>query len=721
MRSAFTSMLAVGMLAAWGASAQEAGLGQGFQLTGSVSVGGLKLNEKSNNAYRLKEYRDVDSGLISAFDVKGRGTDYYLNAFGENLGRDDQGLDLRGGKYNVFKYQLFESRLVHNWTFGALTPYAGIGTDTLTATLGTAASRDTTQWNTFDFRKKRNNTGGMFEFWNGSPWFVRVDANEVTERGQQLISGANGTSPGNGFTDKPFPVDYKTRNLSVESGYATKQSQFSVSLAHSTFTNQNDLLMWSNGFFGNGLDTTWLPPDNQYSKIGLNGTVKQLPYGSTLAGRLTYSKTTSSFPIAGSVLNSAGGAFSPTNPDASSFDGDVVHKTASLSLHSNPTSDIDTRAYFNYYKKDNRSTEVTFATAAVSGLACASANCVTDTLSYKKDNLGLDVGYRLNSTNRVVGGLEYVDLDRNRVDFDNTKDRIARIEYRNTSLDWLGTRIKYQRLERRSHFLEGSAGTGPSDPAFLNRFIARFDASNVDQDLLKIGMDLVPAELWDVGLEAIVKHNNYKDTVLGRTKDDRQELYFSVAHGDPNQFRVMAFADVEYVKYDAVHRNISFLTAANAYDPNSAPQCSGSNCNYNWDATNRDRSFAVGLGADWLPTPRLKMNSSVIYQMTHGTADFSVQPTPNPINPTADRIYNFDNMRKVTLNLKGTYALTRNWDLTGGYAYERFRFSDIAIDGYQYTISPGGTGITSTAYLSGAYAKPNYNASIIYVTGTYKF
>lgn len=717
MKSVYRTIIAAGVLAAWGASAQEPApgeaLGQGFRLTGSVSVGGLLLNDNSyGNPYRLKEYRDLESGVLAGFDVQGRGTNYHLNALGENLGRDDQSIDIRGGKYDVFKYRLFESRLVHNWTFNARTPYSGVGTDSLTATF---PNRDVGTWDTFDFRKKRDNVGGMVELWAGSPWFVRVDANEVTERGLQLVSGASGTSPGNGFVDKPFPIDYKTKNVSAETGYATKRGQAVLTLSHSTFTNQNDTLRWTNPFFANGTDTTWLPPDNQYSKIGLNGTLKQLPYGSTLAGRATYSKTTSSFPIAGAALNT-GGVFGATNPDRGTFDGEVIHKTASLSLHSNPTSAIDTRFYFNYFKKDNRSTTVTFVTPPT-GLNCGGTSCVTENLNYKKDDLGVDVGYRINSTNRVIVGLQYIDLDRNRVDFDNTKDRIGRIEYRNTSLDWLATRIKYQRLERRSHFLEGDAGTGPTDPAFLDRFIARFDASNVDQDLLKMAFDLSPAELLDVGLEAIVKHNNYKDTVLGRTKDDRQELYFSVAHGDPNRFRIMLFGDVEYVKYDAVHRNISFLAASNAYDPNSAPQCSGSSCNYNWDATNRDRSWAVGIGADWVPMSRLKVNASVISQWTHGTADFSVQPTPNAINPTADKIYNFDNMRRTTFNLKGTYALSRRWDITGGYAYERLKFSDIAFDNYAYNVGTG----TSTSYLSGAYANPNYNATIVYLTGTYRF
>lgn len=707
------------LLGAQSVLAQDAG--QGLKLSGSVSGGILSSQTSSTNPWKAKEYRDLGSGVVTGFDVKGRTSDYYVDAFGENLGRDDMGIDVKGGKYGVFKYQVYDNRMTHNWTYGALTPYSGVGGNTLTATL---PSLNTATWNSFDFRKKRENLGGSFELWNGSPWFVRVDANEVTERGLQLIAGSNGTNPGPGFADKPFPVDYKTRNASIEGGYATRAGQFAVSALHSTFANANNTLKWTNGFFGNGLDTTWLPPENTYTKLGANGSLKQLPLGSTLAGRVSYSRATNNLGIAATALDT-GGAINATNPSSPSFSGNIVHSTASASLYSNPTRDIDSRIYWNWYKKDNRSTSVTFRPAATSGLACGGGACVTDTLNYKKNNLGIDLGYRLNAHNRVVAGFDYVDLDRNRVDFDNTKDKTARIEWRNTSFDWLATRLKVQHLERRSHFLEGGSGANGSDPLFLDRFISRFDASNVDQDLVKLGLDIQPAEMWDLGFEAILKQNRFKDTVLGRTRDDRQEFYASIAYGDAKKFRVMTFADAEFVKYDSLHRNISQLTAATGvtaasiYDPFTAAQCVGATgtCNYNWNATNRDRSWALGVGADWFPWTYLKLTGSLIYQTTHGTADFSVQPTPNPINPSAIPIQNFDNVRKVSMSLKGTYSVSKIWDLTLGFAHEKYRFSDIALDGYQYTVGAG----TSTSYLSGAYAFPNYTLNSLYLVATYKF
>src|SRR5688572_29436175 len=70
-------------------------------VTGSVSVGGIATDDDdARNPYKLTEYRDLDDGVLFGFDVKGRGSRYWFDLFGENLGRDDQYLNLRGGTYD---------------------------------------------------------------------------------------------------------------------------------------------------------------------------------------------------------------------------------------------------------------------------------------------------------------------------------------------------------------------------------------------------------------------------------------------------------------------------------------------------------------------------------------------------------------------------------------------------------------------------------------------
>ena len=119
------------------------------------------------------------------------------------------------------------------------------------------------------------------------------------------------------------------------------------------------MLNWSNRFFGNGLDTTVLPPENDLVRLAVNGNLRQLPFDSTLAGRFTYSKLTNEVPMLPSML-STGGVTAPTNPSSSQFDGELEKMTLGLAFNSRPTQALDTKVYYNWFKEDNSSTHMSF-------------------------------------------------------------------------------------------------------------------------------------------------------------------------------------------------------------------------------------------------------------------------------------------------------------------------------------------------------------------------
>ena len=544
--------------------------GGGMTWSGSASIGLRGVRDNALDPSKLNEYRDLGDGAIGIFDVRGRGDEYYLNAFGENIGRDDQFLDLKGGKYGIFKYQLYGNELRHNFGsgLGALSPYSGIGTSNLTAATtaaGGITNRVPAGWNSFDNSYNRQDIGGMFEFSNNSPWYIRTDVNEVKRQGIKVIAGANCCSPGNGFMDLPSPVDFKTTNFSLEGGYASKRGQVAVNLLQSKFSNGNSMLNWTNGYLGTGLalgaiqDTTMLPPDNTFTKFVLNGTLRQLPMASTLATRFTYSKTSDDVPVLQNILSSVGAApGTPANAATAAnktlFHGEVISKTASLSVTSHPLQALDTRLYWNWWRKDNNSTAVTFnpvaAPAAANlglsgggGTVCsATAPCTNELFNYRKANAGAEAGYRINPRNKVSGGFDYYDTQRERVDFDKTIDRKYFGEWKNSAFDMLDTRFKYQYLERRSNYKGGN----PLVP--IDGFVRRVDFSNVNQQLAKLVLDASPMPLVDFGFEGIYKKNDYKDTQLGRQRDERQEYYASVSYGNPKVFRVMLFGDLELVQ-----------------------------------------------------------------------------------------------------------------------------------------------------------------------------
>ena len=110
--------------------------------------------------------------------------------------------------YDVFKAGAYLNDIPHNFSSNAYSPYAGIGGNTLIATfpLGALPSpQPPGNWSNFTLGYDRRDAGGYAEWQKNSPWYFRVDGNQVTFSGTKVGSGANGTSPGNGFVDLAIP------------------------------------------------------------------------------------------------------------------------------------------------------------------------------------------------------------------------------------------------------------------------------------------------------------------------------------------------------------------------------------------------------------------------------------------------------------------------------------------------------------------------------------
>ena len=262
----------------------------------------------------------------------------------------------------------------------------------------------------------------------------------------------------------------------------------------------------------------------------------------------------------------------------------------------------------------------------------------------------------------------------------------------------------------------------------------KWDLANVDQNLVKLVLDSSPVPFLDLGFEAIYKKNDYKDTALGRTDDQRQEYYASVSFGDPKSFRVTVFGDIEFTEYNSTHR-VGFCGANPAEPPQSGsptsfppipcsllpagtPPAPAVHTSYTWGAKNKDRSWQIGLGADWLPQERLKLNSSFIWAKTEGTTDFAAQPGTVLAAPFLP-IPNFDNTIRTAFNLKGTYKFSRQWEMTAGFAHERYKYSDIGYTGTTYIV--GNFSPASIAYTTGQYAFQPYRVNLYYLVATFRF
>lgn len=721
MNKKLISILIANLFVAAPALAQDA-----LKIEGSVNLGGIYNNEDATDAAKMNDIRDLTNGALFGWDVKGRSNRYWFDFFGENIGREDQYINLKGGAYGSFKYRLYSDSLTRNWVENGKTPYAGAGSNNHTATGWPLLN--TANWNTYESKYDRRDDGGYFEFSALSPWYFRFDANQVTTSGSKIGASSQGMSPGNGYVDLGFPTEFTTKNTVAEGGFSSKSMHVAISWMGSKFENDNKYLDWTNGFWNSGTDRTYLGNDNKYERWLVNATFRQLPLNSVFALRYTKDELKSDVAVGATVLGITNGAPSgtaatqlPTGANTSTFNGRVDTETFSLALTSTPTKGLDTRLYYNDYKREDDSTHMVFESRPVTGPATgAITQYVNEPYSYDKQSWGFDAFYRIDKANRVGAGYEDLEFDRKdeRYDYDKSKDKTWFVEWRTSMVDNVTARVKYQNLDRKSDFKLGSMGANANSADYMYRFQTAFDAQDLKQDKWKVTLDATPAEFLDLGLEFIYKDNDYqaKNDTLGRWKDKRDEIYASLSYGDPAAWRFTIFGDWERVKYDSQHRVTGTTTATTPpgpYDPNMPATAT----NYNWQATNKDANYAYGLAVDWPASEKLKVTASYMYYKTDGQVDFAAPPTiaaasyPQPVSL-------FDDSKRRSFNLKGVYAFSKTISLTGGWAYEKYDYKDAQYDGYLYTIPAASR---ADSYLMGYYKDPNYKANIFYGWVTWKF
>ena len=355
----------------------------------------------------------------------------------------------------MWKASLYNNDIPHNYSFNALSPLSNPGGGL--QQVGPGGTYPNAQipatWNLFGYSTQRNTWGGNGEFSGKTPWFIRADYNEVKTTGVKPSSAQLGTGSGNGSIELGAPVDYKTKNTTIEGGYNSRQYGFKVAFLDSKFTDNNDTFQWTNFYMRSALDTTLLPPDNDLKKWSFNGYIKQLPWDSAIIARFSQSKLTNSFGIVGSGLKPTGNAATTnpaippgaaylftqpfdaaTNQNVSTFDGDIKTTNFNVAWNASPMAQLDTRVYYNYYDKQNDSTAVSYrqgsqgtscATPPVNSATCYQIAALTEEadelFSYTKNMAGFDATWSFNRTNKLLGGFDWESIKRHAEDTEATQ------------------------------------------------------------------------------------------------------------------------------------------------------------------------------------------------------------------------------------------------------------------------------------------------------------
>ena len=700
--------------------------------SGGIFLGGRALNLDRQSA-KFNEYGALTPGLFGGGDVAYDSDTYHFTAEGAYLAEDDMYLKVKGGKWGVFKYSLFYNEFPHNLSFKDRTIFVNPGSDHLTLA-GPAATipRNSALWpsTSFDYKIRRKDTGGSFDLSAIKPFFFNVEANQLRREGQVPWGAPTATLGFGNTVEFPVAVDNTTTNINLLGGWKNKQFYAALGGGYSRFNNHAEYTRYTDPFatLGSGATATIVgAPDNKSWNLKFTGTAK-LPYASTFALTAGFTNNTSTTRI----LNTIEDGVAPVLPfvrtiglSRTTFNGDVQYWNIGATLTSNPWKDLTTKIYLKYFDKKNRSDFVTFSVPG-------SLPVSTEQFDYQKTNVGVEASYRFLKNLKGILGYDFTDVRRRvreqegsvQLPIPDTWDHklLAQLNY--NPLDWLGGRLKYERLYRGSNtnfafpadptntdLLTGS----PNQNNVLQNNLRRFDATNKVQDMVKFTADIAPLQNLDFAIEYAYKFDNYYKDILGLQEAKRNEFILDGAY-DLKGIKFFAFFDYDKSSTKQQSRNVSPAAGSNA-NPGSGVVNANS---YNWAVTLDNSNYAYGIGTSF-PIVRNKLTVILQYdfEKNNGTADFTSQFLSSArLNQSNIDITPFDDYTRQSVSARLRYDAGNNLTFVLGYLYSQFRYNDAQVNGYQYTMPTAGAVNT---YLTGAYTDQSYKTNTVYIRTMYRF
>jgi MtrB/PioB family decaheme-associated outer membrane protein len=682
---------------------------EGGLLSGEIKLKGEAVSLSGNEA-KFDEYGDQrDGGLFGKVTLGYDAENYYLQFRASDMFYDTERYQLDGGMWGKFKYNLYYNEIIHNYTFDAKTFYSGAGRDSLTFSgtyigAGQPVTTDPATWtNTFDYSVQRRQYGGGFKLEILKPFYLDVSVSREERDGIYPVAASRYTSPQGGFVELPAPVDYVTDTLKAEIGYATKPLSASLAYFYSKFDNDNENLSFRFPSTAAGgvtdPDIFTLPPDNKYYKLAFKGMAK-LPFNSSLNVNAGYSHNTSEVDVLTYMLYaSSSGASSNaakktiTGLTDSTFDGEINTTNVDVVLTTRPVSFLDGKIFYKYYDYDNESNEIT-------GTGQGGNGTYTNHLfEYKKNAFGGEVGIKLPAKITVTPYYRYMMTDRKRDDIPETTDNIYGVDVKWAGLDFLTAKVGYERLDRGADYeLEFGAGTvGPYGIAF--------DGAPQKRDTFKASLEIYPLNNLSIGLGYKHKKSDYEETSYGLLEEKSDEFNLNMDYTIGKLVTLSGYFD-----YEIYNHHQASTPSADTTDT------------LGWKLEQEDQSYDYGIAADIHIIPnRLTVRAQYDNVRSNGNADLTYLATAFPGSTPAGfynndnlDITNWDDYRTESVMVKAIYSASKNLSLAVGYAYEKFKYNDAAIDGYNYYPQ-------SNSFLTGAYSEPSYQANIVFFTLAYKF
>ena len=659
----------------------------------------LGIGYVADDAYFFGRYNGLQTegayliGDIDAreFDDDGR----FWSIRGTNLGLESRYLRLEGGKQGRHSFFLEWDELPNYRNNTVVTPFRGVGTDTLTLPSGFSLGPPVSNLDPFELQTKRERVTAGAAFVAKQKWLFDVDFSHENKQGVDASGGAIATATNQllQFTNTallPEPIDYDTNEVNATLGFNDETLQLAIKYHASFFDNALNSLTWQDPFNPTSREGRLsLPPDNEFHQGSLTLGMT-LPWRSRVTGMFSIGRMIQNEKFLPYTIN-PGIATLPLPAD--SLDGEVQLLSWQLGLSSRPITKLRLNAELRYDERDNRTPTAAYGYVILDG--AAGGGVINNPYSYEKGHASLDANYRFNTIVSLRGGYKYEIMKRS--EFDAGR--------RDTDENTLFAKLKIKPHAIVDLELYGEAGKrdgGEFDSStYQNPALRKYNLA--DRDRTKVGglVNVMATDKLYLGARADYSKDDYTDTAIGLTEATQPTVTVDFSYTPVSNLTTYGYYTWENIESSQRGNDISSGTGPGQALPTPGP----------WQADYDDTFDTVGFGGKWTGLGKFDLGADLVYSKAVGNIKMNHDDPAIAEDQFPDRL-----SEMVSIKLYTDYHYNKRLSYRLGYWYEEYVADDWAVDG----LDPYDPTVVSSTLLLGEQTM-DYEVRVFTVSASYRF
>jgi MtrB/PioB family decaheme-associated outer membrane protein len=683
-------------------------------------IGALKTDVDTGSA-KFEEYRDLDSGFVSALGLHGEGGgDRTFDFTATQAGRDDARYTLdygRTGRYGIlFDYNKIPHRFGNGartlWTQtrpgvyeianpvqmqlqNAITQqFATNRTGVNFAFLDNLLAPHLAAAQSVDLALQRDRTQARIDFGGLGGFSWALDYKREDRQGNRPYGATFGF---NNVTELPEPIDYQTTDAELAGEWNGKRGGLRFGYRYSTFENDVSTLIWDNPFRatdsndanayqgpssssinGSSRGVADLAPDNEASLLFVDGRTR---FGANAwaSGSLSYNMMTQDDPLLPYTLNSSirgiaenGSTFDATDPanlpertadrevQVLAFNGDAGTRFG---------DDVTLTFRYRYYDYDNQSKRIEFPGYVRYHAVWEEIGRVTVPYAYTREDLGAELTWDIFRASHLGFAYKRQSWDREFREVESSDEDILTLSFDSKPVQWFNLRASYELGDRSIDGYDPEAQEYSFvHPEGVNNIptLRKYAQAAREYSQLNVTADFLPADTWSFTVGVTGRDEDYNESAFGLIADEVLQYNAELSYAPGENFNFYLFGH-------RADREVFQRARQSGATPSTRPID-------DWTLEAEEVNDTWGLGLNTKFATRWALDLSGRWTRSDGFADIAATPGGLPLTgrtPTAIDLANYEDIELFALDGRLDYTLTAN--ATAGLIY---RYEDYTIDSF---------------------------------------